>query len=204
MEESLERNGVSRQKRALPRCIERVPWFAVEGKELNWALMFPPEFPLCYWKGSERRVEKTQGLCGQAGPWIEADPRKQDALAVEILHTEEVSKRANILSALSICIFPLSLGSPFSLGLVVGLYVPLLVVPRLGLGVELSGVAEQSSYLPWVFGYEEAELGQDRETVLPHQPSSWDLSVALVRPLSPHLVRGLPSNCSPLSRTKYR
>ena len=78
----MERNGVSRQKGALPCCIERVPWFAVEGKELNWAFMLPPEFPLCYWKGSERRVEKTQGLCGQAGPGIEAYPRMQDALAV--------------------------------------------------------------------------------------------------------------------------
>ena len=70
-----------------------------------------------------------------------------------MVHTEEVSKRATILSALSslsicICIFLLSLGFPSSLGLVVGLYVPLLVVPRLGLGLELSGVAEQSSYLP--------------------------------------------------------
>ena len=32
------------------------------------------------------------------------------------------------------CIFSLSLGPPFSLGLLVGLIVPLLVVPLLGLG----------------------------------------------------------------------
>ena len=52
-----------------------------------------------------------------------------------------------------------SLGSPFSLGLLVGLIVPLLVVPRLCLEVELSRVAEQ-------------ELGQDRGIFLPYSLSA--------------------------------
>ena len=65
-----------------PAALSEYLWFAVEKNELNLGLDASPQIhPLSYGKSSERRVEKSPRLCGQAGPLFRAYPRKQDALA---------------------------------------------------------------------------------------------------------------------------